>query len=492
MTLRPSMTGTLMTRSPVLKTALVIGLAAGLSACSTVRNVLPFGLGKDNTPQATASEGQRISILSFDQQLAPAAGLAGRDFFLPGPVAANSWPLPGGTAENSIEHVIAAPDFTVAWKRRIGAGSSKTRQIMSPVVADGGRIFVMDGEAQVTAVDAASGEIVWKASVKPDAREAKGGSAIFGLPVPSIGGAGAITGGFGGGVAVGGGKVFVSSGYRSMTALDQATGAVVWTQPVDVPIHGAPTVAGGRVFVVDVDNQLIAFDVNTGLQDWSYRAISEPARIMRASSPAVSGDTVIAPFSSGEVVALRATNGQAVWQQVLSRTSRTSALSEIRDIAGRPVISRGFVYAVSHSGVMQAMDIRTGQPKWSLPVAGVNAPLPAGDVVYVVSKAGELTLVNRDSGAVYWTHDLNEGRVRQEGGFLGVFDHTVRPEWSGPILASNRLVLVNSDGQAVAYDPKTGVQTASINLGAPAYIAPAAYNGALYVLTDDGTLVSIR
>jgi outer membrane protein assembly factor BamB len=488
------MTGFPMTPvSRALKTALVVGLAVGLASCATARRVLPFGLGRDNTPQATASEGTRVSILSFEQQLSPSAGLVGRDFFLPGPVSAISWPLPGGTETNSIEHVIAAPNFTVAWRRHIGAGSGKTRQVMAPVVADGGRVFVMDGESTVTAVDAATGEVVWKVDVKPDGREAQGGGSLFGLPVPSIGiGSSELSGGFGGGVAVAGGKVFVASGYRTMSALDAATGAVIWTQPVDAPIHGAPTVSGSRVYVVDVDNQIIAFNTTTGLQDWSYRGIVEPARIMRASSPAVSGDTVIAPFSSGEVVALRAANGQAVWQQVLSRTSRTSALSEIRDIAGRPVISRGFVYAVSHSGVLQAMDIRTGQPKWSLPVAGVNAPLPAGDVVYVVSKAGELTLVNRDTGAVYWTRDLNDGLVRQEGGFLGFFDRTVRPEWSGPILASNRLVLVNSDGNAVAFDPKTGAQTASIKLGAPAYLAPAAYNGALYVLTDDGDLVSIR
>jgi outer membrane protein assembly factor BamB len=300
-------------------------------------------------------------------------------------------------------------------------------------------------------------------------------------------------GGFGGGVAVGSGKVFVSSGYRTVTAIDQASGAVIWTTPVDVPIHGAPTVSGSRVFVVDVENQIQAFDTATGRQDWSYRGIPEPARLLRASSPAVTGDTVIAPFSSGEVVALRASTGQAVWQQVLSRTSRTSALSEIRDIAGRPVISRGVVYAVSHSGVLSAMDIRSGQPKWApLPIAGVNAPLPVGDVVYVVSKAGELTVVNRESGQVYWTRDLNEGRVRQEGGILGFGKRTVRPTWSGPILASNRLVLVNSDGEAVAFDPKTGAQQSTVKLGAAAYIAPAAYNGALYVLTDKGELVSIR
>tara|TARA_R110002051_G_scaffold118464_1_gene192209 strand:- start:1122 stop:2534 length:1413 start_codon:yes stop_codon:yes gene_type:complete len=470
----------------MLKVALLCGLAATVASCGTVRQALPFGLGGKKAPESTATAGQRVSVLEFEQQLVPSASLAGRDFFLPGPQAVTSWPQPGGTAENLVEHVIAAPAFTVAWKRNIGAGSTNTRQVMAPVVADNGRIFVLDGEAGVTAVDATSGAVAWKVNVKPDEKEFRG--SIFSLGL----GGGSSGGGFGGGVAVGGGKVFVASGYRTMTALDQATGAVLWKSTVDVPIHGAPTVAGSRVYVIDVDNQLFAFNIDTGLQDWSYRGITEPARTMRASSPAVSGETVIAPFSSGEIIALRAATGQSVWQQVLSRTSRTSALSEIRDIAGRPVVSRGMVYAISHSGVLAAMDIRSGVPKWTLPVAGVNAPLPVGEVVYVVSKSGELTVVNRDSGLVYWTRDLNEGRVRQEGGFLGFFDHTVRPSWSGPILASNRLVLVNSDGEAVAFDPKTGAQLATVRLGAAAYIAPAAYNGALYVLTDNGQLVSIR
>lgn len=473
----------------VLKVALLGGLAVSLASCSTVRNALPFGLGGSKEPQATATAGQRISVLEFEQQLAPSAALSGRDFFLPGPQAATAWTQPGGNADNSVEHVIAAPAFTVAWRRGVGAGSSRTRQVMAPVVADNGRVFVLDGESTVSALDAGSGAQAWKVNIKPDEREG-GSRGFFG-----IGGTGGTTGGgFGGGVAVGGGKVFVSSGYRIVTALDQATGAVLWTTPVDVPIHGAPTVAGNRVFVVDVENQIQAFDTTTGAQDWSYRGIPEPARIMRASSPAVTGDTVIAPFSSGEVVALRASTGQSVWQQVLSRTSRTSALSEIRDIAGRPVISRGVVYAISHSGLLSALDIRTGQPKWApLPIAGVNAPLPVGDVVYVVSKDGELTVINRDTGQIYWSRNLNEGRVRQQGGLLGFFDRTVRPEWSGPLLASNRLVLTNSDGELVAFDPKTGAQTASLKLGAgPIYLAPAAYNGALYVLSDKGDLVSIR
>ena len=452
------------------KLALMGGLVLTTAACASLRERIPFGLGGAPAPTATATEGQRISVLEFEQALSPSPALAGRDFFLPGPQAVTSWSQPGRSPENLVEHVIAAPNFTVAWRRNIGAGSSRTSRPMAPVVADNGRVFAMDGVSTVTAVSADSGDVVWRANVRGDQRG----------------------GGFGGGLALGGGKVFVSSGFRTMTALDAATGAVVWSHTVEAPIHGAPTVVGSRVYVIDVDNQILAFDVASGRQVWAYRGITEPARVMRASSVAVTGETVIAPFSSGELVALSAASGQPLWNQTLSRTSRTSALSEIRDIAGRPVVSRGMAYAVGHSGVLASVDIRTGRPVWQASIGGVNAPLPVGDVVYVVSKTGTLVLLNRENGQVYWTRDLNEGRVRQEGGFMGAFDRTVRPDWSGPILASNRLVLVNSDGQAVAYDPKTGLQTASIELGGPAYIAPSAYNGALYVLTDKGDLVSIR
>ncbi|MBA4000552.1 PQQ-binding-like beta-propeller repeat protein [Brevundimonas sp.] len=455
--------------SQPLKIALVCGLAVTVASCSTAQRLWPFG--GDDAPSSVASAGERVSILEFEQSLSPSTALSGRDFFVPGPQAINAWPVPGGNVEQSLEHVIAAPEFTVAWRRDIGQGASRTTQVTAPPVAADGRIYVMDGEARVSAVDANTGQILWQTNLRPEGRDRA----------------------FGGGVAVSGERVFVTSGYRMAAGLNARTGAVEWTTQFDAPIHGAPTVAGGRVFAVDVDNQIVAMDAATGAMTWSYQAISEPARLMRASSPAVTGDTVIAPFSSGEVVALRAANGQELWTQVLSRTSRTNALSEIRDIAGRPAVSRGVVYAVSHSGLISAMDVRTGQPVWQLPLTGVNAPWVAGDVVYAVSKGGELTVINRQDGQVYWIRDINEGRTRTEGGwFFGVGKRTVRPVWSGPILASNRLILVNSDGQAVAYDHKTGQEVASLNLGAPAYIAPIAYNGALYVVTDNGQLVSIR
>lgn len=452
--------------------AAVLLSAAALSGCGTLGRLNPFGGDDDDGPQATASEGRRISIVAFDQQLTPAEGLQGVDFSLPEPRTLTEWPLPGGTLEQSTEHVQAGASFSIAWRRGIGAGANRSRHVTAPPVASGGRIFTMDGEALVTASDAQSGAQVWRVNLQPrEGRDREG---------------------FGGGLAVDGGTVFVATGFRFVVALDAATGAEKWRAPVESPIHAAPTVAGGRVFVVSTDNELHSFDAATGTPGWTYQALTEPARILAASTPAVSGDTLVTPFASGELIAIRTLNGNDLWTETLSRASRTSALSEIRDIAGRPVIYRGEIYAGSHSGVFASVDLRTGARRWTLPVVSITTPWPAGDVVYVVSRGGELVCASRETGQVYWVRDLNEGQERREGGFLRIGDRVVRPTWSGAVLASNRLVLVNTFGQAVALNPKTGATERTLNLGAPAFITPIAVNDTLYVVTDDAQLVAIR
>jgi outer membrane protein assembly factor BamB len=462
-----------MTSRTRLLTLLMVA-ALGASGCSTLGRINPFNRG-DHGPKETASEGERISIIPNDQRLEAADALKGVDFALPAPQAVADWPLPGGSLEQSVEHVDAAPALSVAWKRDIGRGYGKGAFVTAPPVAAGGRIYTMDGEATITAHDAATGAQVWRTNIRPnDGRRDREA--------------------FGGGIAIADGKLYAASGYREVVQLDAATGALGWRTRTTEAIHAAPTVAGGRVLVVAIDNTLLTFDAASGAPGWTYQALSEPARILAASSPAVSGDTVVASFGSGELVALRLQNGNDLWNAALSRTSQTSALSEIRDIPGRPVIYQGDVFAVSHSGVFAATDLRTGQARWSLPVVGVTTPWPAGDVVYVVSRDGQLICVSRESGQVYWIRDLNEGvKRRKTGGVFGVGGHTApRPLWSSPLLANNRLILAGSTGELVAVNAKSGAVERRVSLGAPAVIGPIAAGAMIYVVTESGQLVALR
>jgi outer membrane protein assembly factor BamB len=144
--------------------------------------------------------------------------------------------------------------------------------------------------------------------------------------------------------------------------------------------------------------------------------------------------------------------------------------------------------------VFAATDLRTGQARWSLPVVGITTPWPAGDVVYVVSRDGQVICVARESGQIYWIKDLNAGfKPKREGGVLGIGAHRqTRPVWSSPLLANNRLILTGSSGELVSLNAKTGEVEKRLSLGAPALIGPIATGGSIFVVTEDAQLIALR
>jgi outer membrane protein assembly factor BamB len=461
-----------MTFSQKTLPAVLLVAALGVAGCSTVSRLNPF---HGSAPKEVATEGDRISIVGADQKLEPSEALKGVDFALPAVETVAAWPLPGGTPEQSMGNANAAPNLAIAWRKGIGKGSKDGELVIAPPVEAAGKVFTMDAEAGVSAHDAVSGAEVWRINMRPtdNKRDREG---------------------FGGGLAFADGKLYVTSGFRVVAQLDAATGRVGWRTRTEQPIHGAPTVFAGRVMAVALDNTLLTFDAGTGAPGWTYQALSESARILSASSPAVAGDTVVASFGSGELIALRAANGNDLWNNALSRASRTSALSEIRDIPGRPVIYGGDVFAVSHSGVFAATDLRTGQARWSLPVVGITSPLPAGDVVFVVGVDGKLICAARESGQIYWVHDMNAGYVpKKAGGLWGIGAHTVpKAIWTNPILVNNRLILGSSDGVIAAVNAKTGEVERKVTVGSPVLIGPITAGNLVYVVTDNGQLIALR
>jgi len=450
---------------PLRPIALIAAVSA-LSACSTVSSIgdaiNPFDGG--DAPAQTAPEDGRISILAFEQQVAADPSLAGRQIVTPVPVALTDWGQPGGTADNSPPNSTGSVALTRAWTADLGQGSNNRSQIAAPPVIADGRLFFLDADHRVHAIDVASGDRVWTETLRPRGtrdRVARGG-----------------------GVAAAGGRVYVTTGFGFVVALDANNGDEVWRANGGAPFHSAPTYAGGRVYATTNDSELISIDAATGEVGWTYQAIAEPARILSASSVAVDGETVIAPFASGEVVALLGANGRRLWSDSLSRTGRLTSLSAINDIAGRPVVDNGVVYAASHSGVLGAIDQRTGQRIWARSFASTQTPWIAGDVLYAVSVDGELAAFDRTTGNAFWVSQLR--RYEDEG------DRRGRVAWTGPIMVNSQLVLANSLGDVVAVSPLTGQTVSTADLRDPVFIPPVTANGDIFFVTDKARLIVLR
>ncbi len=102
----------------------------------------------------------------------------------------------------------------------------------------------------------------------------------------------------------------------------------------------------------------------------------------------------------------------------------------------------------------------------------------------MVSTDGELVCLSRKTGLIRW--------VRSLGKFEDPEEKTGLIVWSGPVLASDRLILVSNYGIAVSVSPYDGKILGKVELSDTASLAPVVAGGMLFVLTDDAQLVAFR
>ncbi len=442
-----------MTAKSGFRVLALVAAALLLSACGAWLG------GKEALPLP----GERISIMLFQRDLTPDPRIADLDIHLPKPELNSDWPQSGGYPDHAMHHLKVATNITEVWRVDVGAGSGGDRRLLSaPVVADG-TVYAVDVNFVVSAYDASDGARRWRfdPEVPKNDREA-----------------------FGGGVAHDGGRIFLTTGFAMIFAIDAANGQEIWRRATSGPIRAAPTATGGRIYVITIDNEITAYNAANGETLWSHAGFAEAAGLLGGASPAVSGSTVVAPYSSGEIYALRVENGRVIWFDNLAALRRLDQISSLTDIRGRPVIDRGLVFAISHSGRMVAIDQRTGGRAWDRNIGGVEMPWVAGDFIFLITNDSELVGLTRRGGRVRWIRPLPR--------FEDAKNREDLIHWSGPVLVSDRLVVVGSYGEALSISPYTGEILGRVKLPAGTSLAPIVAGGTLYIITDKAQLIALR
>ncbi|WP_225204762.1 outer membrane protein assembly factor BamB family protein [Novosphingobium huizhouense] len=443
-----------MNRNRISRVALlgVAALAIGLGGCA--------GKGK---VKATPTVGQRVPVLSrIEAGTKVDDSIATLEVVLPPAEANADWAQAAGSAAKATGHLAIGDAPRKAWVAQVPGSTKKERLAASPVVG-GGKLFVMDTQGAVHAFDAATGREQWKTAVRMDSNNA------------SV---------FGGGAAYDDGAVYVTTGLGEVARLDAADGAIKWRVKPAGPLRGSPTVAFGAVTVMTQDNQIVALNTDDGAQLWHEAGSATQSGVFGVAAPAAGQGTIVAGYSSGELVAYRYENGRELWSDALARTSIATSVSTLTDIDADPIVEAGRVYALGQGGRMAAYELVTGQRIWELNLAGISTPAVAGEWIFTLTDEAKLLCIAKASGKVRWLTQLRHYRKEKK---------KVDPVfWTGPVLAGNRLWMANSRGEIETASVADGSVTKFADVKAPVSLAPIVANQTLYVLDDSGRITAFR
>jgi len=252
-------------------------------------------------------------------------------------------------------------------------------------------------------------------------------------------------------------------------ALDLATGHQRWRAVLDPGTDlqwAAPVVEGGQVLVADTlshegsaaTSHLHALDADTGRRRWKAD-LHAPGQGFFAEPPVVAGDLAYLPTASGMLLAVDTRTGREVW----------------RDQGGFPLVAGvrdGLVVALVGGDRLVGFDAATGARRWQTPVGGGESEQWAvlgGDAVLVAGD-GALVAVDAATGAARWRAAVGNAVgppvVAGERVYVATRDRLVALDrasgtmvWSSgkvrsataPVVTPNRVVVATRDGSLLGF-----------------------------------------
>ena len=427
--------------------------------------LLGLGVGCSNSDPRLQGERELLDGTVFVETDARFLAEDLPDLRLPSPQPVPAWTHQGGNAQHIAAHAELPSELTLSWSRRIGAGDGKRHQISAAPVAQGGQVYTLDSQSMVTALDE-TGTILWQSELGKSSDALKDVS--------------------GGGLAVGGTQLFVTTGFGTVVALDTASGAELWTQDLASYGGASPTVYDDLLYISARDGAAWAIDTSNGRIKWQVAGPTVAASHTGGPGPAVSEKYAVFPFGTGDVLASFRKGGLRSWSSGLSGARLGLASTQVRDLTGQPVIEGSSVYLASSAGRMAAVDLNTGLRIWTAKQGSQGHILVAGGAIFAVSDAGNLIRLSKDDGALIWSTPLPKFTKKSVKSRAKIHAHY------GPILAGGRLILASSDGLIRQFNPADGTLITTVDLPSGAASAPIVVNGTLYVLSTKGDLLAFR
>lgn len=271
------------------------------------------------------------------------------------------------------------------------------------------------------------------------------------------------------------GVVYIASVGGVVWALDRASGRALWKQPValDVAVRAGIVVDDSSLYLIAEPGSLYALDRGDGTVRWRRQAeVSGEFLAEGHGAPVLVGDLVLGGLGDGRLLLASARDGGIVWSRDLA--GRGDGLP---DVDSTPVLvgsgSSRSVLAASHRGGLRSIALADGDERWQLKGEGFGTPLVVGERCYVVD--GDHTLV-----ALRWRDGRKLLARRLSGEPTGALAYS-----------SAGLLIPTGTGLLLVGEEDLGVRARIVDpYGFSS--APTVVGDAVWALANDGTVWAMR
>lgn len=353
-----------------------------------------------------------------------------------------------------------------SWKTGIGEGlGSKYLKLNPLVLAD--RVYVADGYGLIEARDRFSGKNIWRTQF---ASLDKGFFARLNFYDRTD------TSFVSGGVGSGAGYVFIGTTAGVVFAISAADGTIAWTADVGSEVLSRPTAGDGLIFVQTIDGRLLALEDESGEIRWSFDNQVPILTLRGTSAPMFDGGVVYSGYANGKVIALRADNGEPIWEHVVMLPEGRSELDRMVDVDSTPLVSGPILFAAAYQGRVKALRRSDGTLLWEKELSSYLDLGESYGHIYVVDDTDAVIAIDKQSAEVVWT---------QKGLY--------RRGLSSPIAFSNYLAVGDSDGYLHILAQSDGRFLGRRKLdGKGLRSNMVVADGLLYVLGNSGSLQALE
>ena len=331
-----------------------------------------------------------------------------------------------------------------AWTSRIG-----NVDFALDVRVDGAAVTLASSDGSVLAVDANTGQDLWRGPA-----------------------GGALDAGAGGD----GRYAAVVTRESELVVLDR--GRELWRERLTAATYTAPLVAGARVFVLGADRSVIAFDGLSGRRIWTYSRPGEQLLALRQSGVLLAvGDTLVAGIS-GRLVGLNPQNGNVRWESAIANPRGTNDVERLVDLVGRVSRQGDNVCARAFQASVGCVNAARGTLLWTKPAVGSTGVHGDADALFGTEADGKVLAWRRSDGERLWlserlkyrqlTAPLVLGRsvavgdgqgfvhflAKEDGALLARVPTDGSAVIAAPVLAAGTLVVVTRNGGIFGFRPE--------------------------------------